>query len=342
MKNRSRLFQVRLVISITLAAGIAAMLNGPSVSADTLYVANYGGGIWKFDSSGNQTVFNTASRLSDTYYNQNLAFDATGQLYDSGSSSDGDGAISKIDSAGNATDVETSISGTIRFDKSGQMYVNNGSIYKVSSSGVISGPLYSQSNTGPSVEWGDMAIDSAGNFFIADAGGNGNYIQKIDTHGVTTNYFAPPSGEARPGGLAFDKAGNLYVIYDWTGNIYKIDPSGNATLFGSLPYPYGGLNDSGRPFYTEYYNLAIDSAGDVFASGYVLTESLNTGFIYEFTPSGVGSLFAHGEPGNVEAFAGMAFAPETSSTPEPGALAMLAGCATAGIGALLRRRSRSK
>jgi hypothetical protein len=88
------------------------------------------------------------------------------------------------------------------------------------------------------------------------------------------------SGLIDPWDVAFDNAGNLFVVdYDRGGLranavIYKITPSGARTMFAS------GLN------YPSY--LAVDRTGNVFVA------DSNQGVIYEYKPTGSRSTFAAG------------------------------------------------
>jgi DNA-binding beta-propeller fold protein YncE len=88
------------------------------------------------------------------------------------------------------------------------------------------------------------------------------------------------SGLTDPWDVAFDSAGNLFVVdYDHdelVGNaaVYKITPNGVRTTFAS------GLS------YPAY--LAVDSAGNVFVADY------NQGVVYQYKPTGSRATFASG------------------------------------------------
>jgi hypothetical protein len=88
------------------------------------------------------------------------------------------------------------------------------------------------------------------------------------------------SGLTDPWDVAFDRAGNLFVVdYDHTGpvgnaGVYKITPTGVRTTFAS------GLS------YPAY--LAVDNTGNVFVADY------DHGIIYEYKPTGSRTTFASG------------------------------------------------
>jgi DNA-binding beta-propeller fold protein YncE len=88
------------------------------------------------------------------------------------------------------------------------------------------------------------------------------------------------SGFTDPWDVAFDRAGNLFVVdYDHDelfgeAAVYKITPNGVRTIFAS------GLS------YPSY--LAVDSSGNVFVADY------GDGIIYEYKPTGSRATFASG------------------------------------------------
>ena len=105
----------------------------------------------------------------------------------------------------------------------------------------------------------------------------GGEIFKFTWDGVQS-IFA--SGLTEPWDLAFDNAGNLFVVdYDRSGllgdaAVYKITQNGVRTTFAS------GLS------YPAY--LAVDSTGNVFVADY------DHGIIYEYKPTGSRATFASG------------------------------------------------
>ena len=118
---------------------------------------------------------------------------------------------------------------------------------------------------------------SAQNLFVSGSDARGGEIFKFTWDGVQS-IFA--SGLTDPGDLAFDRAGNLFVVdNDSSGKrgeaaVYKITPNGvRTTVASGLSYPA---------------SLAVDQAGNLFATDY------DRGIIYEYNPIGKRATFASG------------------------------------------------
>jgi DNA-binding beta-propeller fold protein YncE len=113
-----------------------------------------------------------------------------------------------------------------------------------------------------------------GNLYDADF--FGNRIVKITPAG-TASIFA--SGLALPRGLAFDRAGNLFVANAATSasTIVKITPAGVKSTFAT------GFNSA--------THLAFDASGNLFVTDF------HAGTIVKITPAGVKSTFASGLSG---------------------------------------------
>ena len=98
-----------------------------------------------------------------------------------------------------------------------------------------------------------------------------NTIQKFTPDGVGS-VFATFTNDPILG-MAFDRAGNLYVAHQYTGTIEKLTPNGGSTVFATTPWPD---------------RMAFSSSGDLYVS------SSSDGTIRKFTPDGVGTVFAIG------------------------------------------------
>lgn len=118
---------------------------------------------------------------------------------------------------------------------------------------------------------------SAQSLFVSGRDSGGGEIFKFNWDGGQS-IFA--SGLYKPWDLAFDNAGNLYVvdfmILDAVGNtaIFKITPDGVLTTFAS------GVSYAS--------SLATDKAGNLLVANY------DSGIIYQYKPSGSRATFASG------------------------------------------------
>ena len=133
-----------------------------------------------------------------------------------------------------------------------------------------------------------LAFDSIGNLFATTAHNAGpveigkvlkfNPRNHVSTAGSAAKFFFE--------GLAADTANNAYVMAtDDTsptggGTIFKLTPSGERIVFGSVP----GTTEGNEP--QPSWGLAFDSAGNLFAAdGGAQT-------IYKFAPNGTRTVFA--------------------------------------------------
>lgn len=324
--------------AVHLSLGVLATLFAASASrADIIYASGDNDTIEKFTPNGMHSVFSNTG-LSDPL---GLAFDGAGNLY---AANGGTRTIEKFTPDGVASVFANTGSNTpccLAFDGSGNLYVGtndndrSGIIEKFTPGGVGSvfasslnpanGPPYWLS---PSA----LAFDRAGNLFESDynagiarftPGGIASIFAGIDFNGrpydegTVPSLFGPtPDVLGQTGGLAFDRAGNLYVANSsWYrgGWIEKYTPDGANSLFA---YAHGPGLGSGA-------GLAVDSTGTLYAS--------EGGVIGQFTPDGVGSEFAFSSDLNFPSF----IAIQPGSIPEPSALSLLGlNC----VGMLLRRR----
>jgi sugar lactone lactonase YvrE len=177
----------------------------------------------------------------------------------------------------------------IDVDAAGNLYIAdtyNSRVRKVDTSGTIS----TIAGTGTGGFGGDgglatsaavntpteVAVDAAGNLFIAD---RGNYrVRKIDTSGIIStvagNGSAGYSGDGGPAvnasfntiwSVEVDAAGNLYVSDIYNSSIRKINTSGIvSTLTGG---GYGFSGDGGPATNAQIsnsYGLGVDAAGNVY------------------------------------------------------------------------------
>jgi len=248
----------------------------------------------------------------------------------------------------------------LAFDSSGNLYANDGdsSVVKLTPGGAASTFTTSLSRAR------EMAVDSAGNLYVATDGFTGSTANTSGailkfTPGGTQSVFASglvAAGWGLPEGLAFDSAGNLYVsTYADTGvitsSVLEFSPNGQETVVAENENGFvRGLafDNSGNLYQANWGqddgNGFIEEGSSVFASGLNsplgmafdvagnLYESDPAATISKFDPSGVETSFNSQITGTGQ----LAFAP--LATPEPGSLALLVSAGIAG--AVFLRRAR--
>lgn len=181
----------------------------------------------------------------------------------------------------------------LAFDAAGNLYISDGQnqvIRKVDTKGTITTVAGTPSTPGflgegvPATKAllqnpAGIAVDGAGNLYIADLGNN--RVRKVDTSGnITTvagNGNVVYSGDGvqattttvhSPGGIALDPQGNLYISEGADARVRKVDTNGIInTIAGQTKKTVGYSGDGGLATAAELSNpigLVIDSAGDLF------------------------------------------------------------------------------
>jgi DNA-binding beta-propeller fold protein YncE len=129
-----------------------------------------------------------------------------------------------------------------------------------------------------------VAVDSAGNVYVADLGNN--QIRRITPGGLVTTLARQALGSTdqidSPNGVAVDSAGNVYVADSDNHTIRKVTPDGVVTTLAGRAGSHGSADGtrSAARFY-QPSGVAVDSAGNVFVADY------QNGTIRKITPDGV-------------------------------------------------------
>lgn len=115
----------------------------------------------------------------------------------------------------------------------------------------------------------DLALDSAGNLFLSDAGNH--VVRRVTPGGVASVVagkigepgYADGTGEAArfdsPEGIALDKAGNLYVADTLNNAVRKISPQGQVSTLTRPAGDSAAENEMAAPL-----KVAVDQAGSVY------------------------------------------------------------------------------
>jgi Leucine-rich repeat (LRR) protein len=237
------------------------MLNLPAgVAVDSignLYIADWQNHrIRKVDSVGNITTiagtgaagYDGEGMATSKMFNlpRDVAVDSAGNLYIADA---GNYRIRKVDSAGNMTTVAGT--GTAGYDGEG-----------MATSKMLANPL-------------GIAVDSAGNLYIADT--NNNRIRKVDSAGNMTTVAgtgtAGYDGEGiainkmlnLPRDVAVDSAGNLYIADSMNYRIRKVDNLGNmTTVAGTGTAGYDGEGMATSKMLADPSSTAVDNTGNLY------------------------------------------------------------------------------
>jgi sugar lactone lactonase YvrE len=192
--------------------------------------------------------------------------------------------------------------GGVAVDASGNIYVadsGNYTIRKITPAGIVStlagvaGIRGDVDGTGSAAKLYDpqnLAVDSAGNIYVAD--GMGNVVRKISPAGVVATLAgsgaqgsADGTGTAAefndPTGIAVDASGNVYVADYGNDTIRMVTPAGAVTTLAGSALNAGAADGTGtQASFNSPAGVGVDSSGNVYVA-----DSLND-TIRKVTPSG--------------------------------------------------------
>ncbi len=198
----------------------------------------------------------------------------------------GNGSITYSGDGGAATNAGISKPSGLAVDTAGNLFITdyNNRIRKVGTNGNITtvagggaggdgGLATSASLSNPT----GVAVDAAGNLYIADKGNN--RIRKVDASGIITTFagtnvagFAGDGGSATnarlssPASVALDASGNLYIADTGNNRVRKVNPTGVITTVAGTNVS-GFTGDGGAATNARLSGVsgvAVDAAGDLF------------------------------------------------------------------------------
>jgi uncharacterized protein (TIGR03437 family) len=223
-----------------------------------------------------------------------------------------------------ATKAQLNFPTGMALDSSGNIYVadslnhrirkiSGGSISTIAGNGILSysgdgGPAPSAQLNAP----GAVAVDSSGNFYIADT--LNSVVRKVSSSGTITTFAGngtagfggdgSAAGSAqlnRPQGVAVDSSGNVYVADTQNGRVRKISGGIITTVAGSSTQGFGGdgaVATSAALFVP--IGLAVDSANNLYIADFtnnrVRKVSASTGIITTVAGNGNSGYSGDGGP----------------------------------------------
>jgi sugar lactone lactonase YvrE len=224
----------------------------------------------------------------------------------------GTGAAGYVSDGGPGALTKLYLPEGLALDKDGNLYIAdraNHRVRKVSPSGIITtvagnGEAGYISDGGPAIATRlhnpvDVAIDDAGNLYIADI--YNNRVRKVSPSGIITTVagngeagYVSDGGPAiatklhHPHGLALDREGNLFIS-EWSGHrVRKVNRSGIITTVAGNGIA-GYVSDGGPAIATRLQNpdgLVFDRQGNLYIAEY------GNHRVRKVTPSGIITTFA--------------------------------------------------
>lgn len=182
------------------------------------------------------------------------------------------GATSASYTLGHATLADSNAEYRVLLKNAAGTTASAGAILKVSGVELFAGSLSETGNVdGASGQArfngaGGLAIDLAGNLFVAD--GHNAAVRKISKDGVVSTMGGRQNGVTGPTGISVDSAGNAYYS---SGDIWKLTPSGVVSRVTVIPY---GVGDSRSSAIFVATGVGVDGQGNVYAANDVGTRKV--------------------------------------------------------------------
>jgi sugar lactone lactonase YvrE len=206
----------------------------------------------------------------------------------------GNGVATYAGDGGPATKARLYLPSGVAFDAVGNLYIGdtcNNRVRKVGTNGIITTVAgtgnwgYSgdgRAATTASLNYPNgVAVDAWGNLYIGDT--YNQRIRKVGTNGIITTVagngtlgYSGDGGAAtnanlyRPGGVALDTSGNLYIADNGNYRIRRVDTNGIiTTVAGNGNWGYSGDGGAATSASLYYPNgVALDASGSLYIADY--------------------------------------------------------------------------
>jgi sugar lactone lactonase YvrE len=244
--------------------------------------------------AGNGTQGNTGDEgpavTAQLDYPSGVAVDGAGNVFIA------NGAVRRVDGntgiittvAGGITTVAGGMSPwDVTIDKSGNLYITNGaSIQRIDASTGVITTIAGNGSTGYTGDGGPatkaelfspngVAVDSAGNLFIADT--DNGAVRRVDANtGIITTVAGGGTGGdgglatgallIRPAGVAVSAAGNLFIADLWWGKVFRVDHITGIinTVAGNGTWGFSGDGASALAAELDYPGRVAVNGSDIY------------------------------------------------------------------------------
>ena len=156
-----------------------------------------------------------------------------------------------------------------------------------------------------------LVCDAAGNLFVGDSANAA--VRKVTPAGVVSTVaglanvtgdadgYGPAARFTRPGGIALDAAGNLYVTDNNRHTVRRITPAGWVTTVAGTSGVAGSVNSTGTAArFNTPSGIAVDAEGNLYVAdngSHVLRKIATTGVVTTLAGQAGGSAGRHGRHG---------------------------------------------
>jgi uncharacterized protein (TIGR03437 family) len=249
--------------------------------------------------NGGYTADAVAANTSELNLPYGIALDSKGNLYIGDqfnhrirevtggtiSTVAGDGTAGYLGDAAAATSAEIDLPSGVVVDSSGNLYIADTKNYVIRKVTGTTISTYAGNNSLGNGGTGDhgpatsaqldtptgLALDAAGNLYIADTGNNRIRVVAASTGNTITTLSTPGFILNSPRGVAVDAAGSIYIADTNNSRILKVTPKGSinvtTTVAGTDTGAWGYSGDGG-PATSALLNyptgVALDAAGNIY------------------------------------------------------------------------------